>query len=189
MKLRLFLLSFLILGGLCAAQADDAGARLALETTPVSANTEATLLKASVSDPVPAPALSESQRLGIDLSKMFQEGAHKLDVPHPATDDDDGSVAAGAIPVGGRSLSVMAYSYCLNGRTASGRYTGPGIVAVDTRVIPMGSRLYIPGYGWAVAADTGGAIVGRKIDVWFPSSGQCYQWGVRPVTIKVFPRN
>ncbi len=119
---------------------------------------------------------------------MFQEGAAKLDPPKPKNGNSEAIASNGEVPIGGRSLNVMAYSYCLNGRTASGRYTAPGIVAVDTRVIPMGSKLYIPGYGWGVAADTGGAIVGNKIDVWFPSSGQCYQWGVRPVTIKVFPR-
>ena len=186
MKLRLLLLSFLMLSSvLTSAGAESPDNLLALDTTPVGAQADF-LLSAAKAVP-PQPVVSPSQQLGKELSKMFQEGAAKLDPPRSAASEDE-AVAAGGAPVGGRSVSVMAYSYCLTGRTASGRYTAPGIVAVDTRVIPMGSKLYIPGYGWGVAADTGGAIVGNKIDVWFPSLGQCYQWGVRPVTIKVFPK-
>jgi 3D (Asp-Asp-Asp) domain-containing protein len=43
-----------------------------------------------------------------------------------------------------------------------------GIVAVDPAVIPLGTRLYVPGYGFAVAADTGGGIIGNMIDLGFP---------------------
>lgn len=89
-------------------------------------------------------------------------------------------------PAGGRTLTVHASAYCLRGRTASGSYTQPGTIAVDPRVIPMGTKLYIPGYGWGRAADTGGIILGNRIDLWFPSSAQCYSWGVREVTITVY---
>lgn len=185
MKLKAVVLSLALLGNLLtSAGADLPEDRLALETIPLGSQA-GTLLSASKALPtVPGP--SPSEQLGSELGKMFQEGAAKLDPPpaKPAAQ----AVGPGAVPAGGRSLSVQAYSYCLSGRTASGRYTAPGIVAVDPGVIPLGSKLYIPGYGWGVAADTGGAIVGNKIDVWFPTSGQCYQWGVRPVTIKVFPK-
>ena len=59
--------------------------------------------------------------------------------------------------------------YALRGRTASGLPTGWGIVAVDPSVIPLGTRMTIPGYGEGVAADTGGAVHGATIDLWFPS--------------------
>ena len=62
-----------------------------------------------------------------------------------------------------------------------------GTIAVDPSVIPMGSLVYVKGYGWARALDTGGAIRGKFIDVWFPTLGQCYQWGSRPVEVVVFP--
>lgn len=172
-------------GILSAASADIPGNEVALDTTPVGTHSES-LLSAKVAPTV--PTISPSQQMADELSKMFKEGAAKLDPPRAKGLDEEDAVAAGSMPTGGRSLNVMAYSYCLSGRTASGRATAPGIVAVDTRVIPMGSKLYIPGYGWGVAADTGGAINGNKIDVWFPTLGQCYQWGVRPVTIKVFPK-
>lgn len=87
----------------------------------------------------------------------------------------------------GRQVRVQAYAYHLRGFTARGTRTQLGTVAVDPRVIPMGSKIYIPGYGWGRAVDTGGAIQGRKIDVWLPTLSQCLQWGVRDVTITVVP--
>lgn len=62
--------------------------------------------------------------------------------------------------------TFRATCYELTGRTASGLPAGPGRIAVDPRVIPLGTRLFVEGYGPAVAADTGGAIKGRRIDVW-----------------------
>jgi 3D (Asp-Asp-Asp) domain-containing protein/peptidoglycan hydrolase CwlO-like protein len=85
------------------------------------------------------------------------------------------------------TLTVVATGYALPGRTASGRPVGWGAVAVDPSVIPLGSRLSIPGYGLGVAADTGGAIQGAKIDLWFPSLGEARAWGARVVTITVYP--
>lgn len=120
-----------------------------------------------------------------ELVRVFRETGKKIEAPAPPPAP---AVAANVgVPSGGRELTVEAYSYCLTGRTASGRYTEHGIVAVDPRVIPLGSKLYIPGYGWGIAADTGGAIIGNKIDVWLPTTSACYSWGVRGVTIKVFP--
>ncbi|OGY31116.1 MAG: hypothetical protein A3A57_01850 [Candidatus Woykebacteria bacterium RIFCSPLOWO2_01_FULL_41_12] len=71
-----------------------------------------------------------------------------------------------------RKLRVFATSYdknCngCNSTTATGLPTGYGVVAVDPKVIPLGTKLYIPGYGTAVAGDTGGNIKGNKIDLGF----------------------
>lgn len=77
------------------------------------------------------------------------------------------------------------------GVTASGMKAGPGVVAVDPRVIPLGTRLYIAStdgtadYGYAIAGDTGGAIKGNKIDLFFPSASQVRQFGRRNVTVYV----
>jgi peptidoglycan DL-endopeptidase CwlO len=83
----------------------------------------------------------------------------------------------------GKQLTVVATAYSLHGGTASGLPTGPGVVAVDPTVIPLGTRMYIPGYGPGIAADTGTAIKGLRIDLWFPTLAQTYNWGKRTVTI------
>ena len=83
----------------------------------------------------------------------------------------------------GRALTVVATAYALTGSTATGLPVGPGIVAVDPAVIPLGTHMTIPGYGEGVAADTGGAIKGARIDVWVPTEAQAEQWGVQTVTI------
>ncbi len=70
-----------------------------------------------------------------------------------------------------------------SGWTAIGRRAGYGIVAVDPRIIPLGTRLYIPGYGKAIAGDTGGAIVGLRIDLGFDSLQSALDFGRRDVTV------
>ena len=87
---------------------------------------------------------------------------------------------------GGRKMSVSATCYILKGTTASGLPTGPGIVAVDPTVIPLGTKLYIPGYGKGVAADTGGGIKGNIIDLWYSTYAECAKWGRRTVTITIY---
>jgi 3D (Asp-Asp-Asp) domain-containing protein/predicted nucleic acid-binding Zn-ribbon protein len=84
---------------------------------------------------------------------------------------------------GGRTITVSSTGYSLPGRTATGLPVGWGVVAVDPAVIPLGTRLTIPGYGEAVAADTGGAVRGNTIDLWFPTFAQARAWGRRAVTI------
>ena len=86
--------------------------------------------------------------------------------------------------IGGHRLSVSATCYDLPGMTATGMPVGWGVVAVDPSVIPLGSRLYVPGYGKGVAADVGGGIRGRIIDLWM-SPARCAAWGRRSVTITV----
>jgi 3D (Asp-Asp-Asp) domain-containing protein len=82
-------------------------------------------------------------------------------------------------------LVVVALGYSIAGGTASGLPAGVGTVAVDPSVIPLGTTLTIPGYGRGVAADTGGAIRGAVIDLWFPTAEQARAWGRRVVTIEV----
>ena len=72
-----------------------------------------------------------------------------------------------------------------SGITATGIPAGYGVVAVDPSVIPLGTRLYIPGYGEAIAADTGGAIRGYMIDLCMESYSEAMQFGRRNVTVYV----
>ncbi len=66
---------------------------------------------------------------------------------------------------------MIATGYSMPGTTATGLPVGWGVAAVDPSVIPLGTHMTIPGYGDAVAADTGGAVVGATIDLWFPTIG------------------
>ena len=78
------------------------------------------------------------------------------------------------------------------GITASGARAKRGTVAVDPRVIPLGTKLYIksltpgvPDYGFAIAQDTGGAIKGNKIDLFMDTVWECLQFGRRPVMVYI----
>jgi 3D (Asp-Asp-Asp) domain-containing protein len=86
------------------------------------------------------------------------------------------------------AIEMVATAYTADcsgcsGVTAIGLPAGHGIVAVDPRVIPLGTRLFIPGYGLAIAGDTGGAIVGRRIDLGFDSERDAIEFGRRDVTV------
>jgi peptidoglycan hydrolase CwlO-like protein/3D (Asp-Asp-Asp) domain-containing protein len=87
-------------------------------------------------------------------------------------------------------LSMQATAYSGDAVTASGSATvrdgsSYSTIAVDPRVIPLGSRVYVEGYGYAIADDTGGAIKGNIIDLFFPSEAECENWGRRSVTVYV----
>lgn len=89
-----------------------------------------------------------------------------------------------------QKLRVEVTSYWANPAWSSGyTYTGikahPGVIAVDPRVIPLGTYLYVPGYGFGRAEDTGGAIKGKHIDVFFKSSGSVAAWGLKYKTIYI----
>jgi 3D (Asp-Asp-Asp) domain-containing protein len=86
------------------------------------------------------------------------------------------------------AIDMMATAYTADsaggsGWTAIGRRAGFGIVAVDPRVIPLGTHLYIPGYGMAIAGDTGGAIVGNRIDLGFDTLRDAMLFGRRDVKV------
>ncbi len=85
----------------------------------------------------------------------------------------------------GRQFEAKVTAYALPGTTATGVSVRYGIIAVDPRVIPLGTRLYVPGYGEGIAADTGGDIKGNWIDVWLPSEAQALDWGVKHLTVTI----
>ena len=84
-----------------------------------------------------------------------------------------------------RKLVVKAYSYTGGGRTAMGTKARVGEIAVDPRVIPLGSKVYIEGVGARIAEDTGGNIKGNTIDIYMNTLAECRRWGARTVTIYI----
>ena len=84
------------------------------------------------------------------------------------------------------TITFEATAYTWTGyRTATGTWPSRGTVAVDPRVIPLGTELHIEGYGPAVAADTGGAIQGQRVDLYMDTEHECWQWGRRKVEVRV----
>jgi 3D (Asp-Asp-Asp) domain-containing protein/uncharacterized coiled-coil protein SlyX len=108
------------------------------------------------------------------------------------------AIAASTLPstgLQGRKVTVEATGYIATcsegctGFTATGynlaAHPNAKIIAVDPNVIPLGTKVYVPGYGYAVAADTGGGIDGHEIDVHFPSTHDALVWGRRTIEITV----
>lgn len=101
---------------------------------------------------------------------------------------------SGSEPTAGKEFYVEATAYTASCAGCSG-ITATGInllanpsmklIAVDPRVIPLGSKVWVEGYGYAVAGDTGGAIKGNKIDIFVQSNSQASTWGRKKVRIKV----
>lgn len=94
------------------------------------------------------------------------------------------------VTVNNKDIICSSTAYTGGGRTASGRVCerdpdGISTISVDPNVIPLGTMVYIDGYGYAIAADTGGAVKGNKIDVYFNSLSECYSWGTKSVKVTI----
>jgi 3D (Asp-Asp-Asp) domain-containing protein len=110
--------------------------------------------------------------------------------PAPATSatvaSSEKSVVPETIAVPARTYTATAYS--LRGRTSSGRPVARGLIAADPAVLPLGTRVRLEAGSWSgeyVVADTGGAVRGRKIDIWTPTSREAMQFGKRIVRLTV----
>ncbi|MEG0386390.1 MAG: G5 domain-containing protein, partial [Solibacillus sp.] len=104
------------------------------------------------------------------------------------------SVSRSGEPTGGKEFFVEATAYTpycagCSGVSAAGINLRENpdlkIVAVDPRIVPLGSKVWVEGYGYAVAGDTGGAIKGNKIDILVQSESQANSWGRKKVRMKV----
>lgn len=88
------------------------------------------------------------------------------------------------------STAYTAYCSGCSGRTATGinlrKNPNKKVIAVDPLVIPLGSKVVVQGYGTAIAGDTGGAIRGKRIDVFKSSKRAALNWGRRTVKITVY---
>lgn len=81
-------------------------------------------------------------------------------------------------------LEATAYTHTGN-NTCTGVYPCIGTIAVDPRVIPLGTPMWVEGYGYGVAQDTGGLIKGKIIDVFMDAEKECFLWGRRRVKVYI----
>jgi 3D (Asp-Asp-Asp) domain-containing protein len=121
--------------------------------------------------------------------EVVREPVHQI-----VTSRNPRQLASRGAYAGARTLRVLSSAYdpgpgsCgkwSNGTTTNGTRAGYGVVAVDPRLIPLGAKLFIPGYGYAIAADVGRAIKGVRIDLGFNSRQGALQWGKKWVTVTI----
>ena len=136
------------------------------------------------------PSIADSPFSQNQTTKQNPAGAlGKYELEAPATtgsSERSGTVEESKALVAASPYIATAYS--LRGRTASGRMVSRGLIAADPRVLPLGSRVRLdhPGYsGEYLVADTGGAIRGRRIDIWTPSTSEAMRFGRRTVKLTV----
>lgn len=106
-----------------------------------------------------------------------------------STDDKKLVKTTGSSKISGAGASRGSFSataYCLQGRTALGHGVRRGIIAADPRVLKLGSKVIVSGGGYTgtyLVSDTGGAIKGKKIDIWVPNCSEARKFGRRTVQI------
>jgi 3D (Asp-Asp-Asp) domain-containing protein len=144
---------------------------------------------------------AQSQTAGAETTQKAEAAAE-------AADADETNKAAAAAPEASKAAvdnsepetetgasapaaTFTATAYSLRGRTASGAGVRRGIIAADRRFLPIGTRVRLEAGSYSgeyLVADTGGAVRGRKIDIWMPSTGEAMRFGRRPVKLTVLTR-
>lgn len=119
----------------------------------------------------------------IDNNELVSVGTDMND------DDKDLVKKTSSVRAAGAGASKGAFSasaYCFSGRTAMGHGVRRGLIAADPRVLPMGSKVYINAGQWSgiyMVSDTGGAIKGKRIDIWVPGCSEARKFGRRSVQV------
>jgi 3D (Asp-Asp-Asp) domain-containing protein len=133
------------------------------------------------------------------LTSQSQEQNSKQNQPAQTsavvtTDGAEGSLGQALVgnvteqTVASPAASYVATAYSLRGRTASGRFVSKGLIAADPRFLPLGSRVKLEAgtySGEYLVADTGGAVRGRRIDIWTPTSHEAMRFGKRVIKLTV----
>lgn len=97
----------------------------------------------------------------------------------------------GAEEIASPAVTFTATAYSLRGRTANGDPVRRGIIAADRRVLPLGTRVRLEAGSYSgeyIVTDTGGAVRGRKIDIWVPQTSEAMRFGRRPVRLTILTR-
>ncbi|MBQ6298146.1 MAG: 3D domain-containing protein [Selenomonadaceae bacterium] len=122
--------------------------------------------------------------LGRDLTANVETPFEEPPAPEEVVETPQGYVPYTQV-LGMEATAYLPTDGSSEGLTAMGIPATYGIVAVDPDIIPLGTRVYIPGYGEALAADTGGAIYGYRIDLCMEDYWQAMDFGRRTVTVFV----
>ena len=135
------------------------------------------------------PLLNSSKIINIARDGISNAESRINELNKPIV-DNSADIATGTIGNVVKTLTMESTAYYGHGTTALGlkpvrNPNGLSTIAVDPNVIPLGTKVYVSGYGLAIAADTGGAIKGNIIDVFLNSYEECYSWGRRQVTVQI----
>ena len=128
--------------------------------------------------------------VGSTLPTRGADETSPTDLAGKSTESNAG-LAATAAGSGLASQTYTATAYSLRGRTASGKPVSRGLIAADPSVLPLGTRVRVEAGSWSgeyLVADTGGAVKGRRIDIWTPTTREALQFGRRPVKLTVLER-
>lgn len=144
--------------------------------------------RARVQQPVleVAGQVPEGTRPAVPAEGPVELSPSKADATSPTSSNAShlATVADSGLP----SQTYTATAYSLHGRTASGKPVSRGLIAADPSVLPLGTRVRVEAGSWSgeyLVADTGGAVKGRRIDIWTPTTREALQFGRRPVKLTV----
>ena len=144
-----------------------------------------------IADGINSQAIAQNIEANNTLIDTFDTQAIDNDVAPVGDDDDDKKLVkkTGMVSAAGMGASKGAFSataYCFSGRTSMGHGVRRGLVAADPRVLPMGSRIFVNAGSWSgmyLVSDTGGAIKGKRLDIWVPSCSEARRFGRRSVQV------
>ena len=136
-------------------------------------------------------AVAQNTDVDNTLIDTFNTQAIDTTVAPGGDDDDDKKLVkktgmTSAASMGASKGAFSATAYCFSGRTSMGHGVRRGLVAADPRVLPMGSRIFVNAGSWSgmyLVSDTGGAIRGKRLDIWVPSCAEARRFGRRSVQV------
>jgi 3D (Asp-Asp-Asp) domain-containing protein len=137
--------------------------------------------------------IANNSQDNLTTEDSFNSEILDTEVIETVTTDDDADKklvkttgSARAAGAGASKGMFFATAYCFSGRTAMGHKVRRGLIAADPRVLRLGSKVYVSAGQWSgtyLVSDTGGAIKGKKIDIWVPGCGEARKFGRRSVQV------
>lgn len=134
----------------------------------------------------PNPASTTDTAVSVEKSAVAMSPESGPALVSSTANSSTEKAAIEMIAVPAQTYTATAYS--LRGRTASGRPVARGLIAADPAVLPLGTRVRVEAGSWSgeyLVADTGGAVKGRKIDIWTPTTREALQFGRRAIKLTV----